>query len=205
MTDQPEGSVTRWIGDLVAGDAAGSAAQKLWERYFDRLVHLARDRLRAAPRGPADAEDAALDAFDSFCRGASAGRFPRLDDRDDLWALLVTITARKASAQVRHERRQKRGGGRICGEQELGHTDPDAGGLDELVGREPTPELAAMMAEQYLHLLGRLDDETLRRIAAWKLEGYSNEEIAARLGCGRRTIERKLGVIRSSWRAEEPD
>jgi DNA-directed RNA polymerase specialized sigma24 family protein len=206
MTDQPEGSVTRWIGDLVAGDAAGSAAQKLWERYFDRLVHLARDRLRAGPRGPADAEDAALSAFDSFCRGAAAGRFPRLDDRDGLWALLVTITARKASEQVRHERRLKRGGGRVRGEQELSQADPGAGGgLDELVGREPTPELAAMMAEQYLHLLGRLDDETLRRIAAWKLEGYSNEEIAARLGCGRRTVERKLGVIRSIWSATGAD
>jgi hypothetical protein len=62
VTDEPDGSVTRWIGDLVARDAAGSAAQKLWERSFDRLVHLARDRLRAGPRGPADAEDAALDA-----------------------------------------------------------------------------------------------------------------------------------------------
>jgi DNA-directed RNA polymerase specialized sigma24 family protein len=204
MTDQPDGSVTRWIGDLVAGDAAGTAAQKLWERYFDRLVLLARDRLRAGPRGPADAEDAALDAFDSFCRAAAAGRFPRLDDRDDLWALLVTITARKASEQVRRERRLKRGGGLVRGEQELGRVDPGAGGgLDELVGREPTPELAAMIAEQYLHLLGRLDDATLRRIAAWKLEGYSNEEIAARLGCGLRTVERKLGVIRTTWRADE--
>ena len=206
MTNEPDGSVTRWIGDLVAGGDADSAAQKLWERYFDRLVHLARDRLRAMSRGPADAEDAALSAFDSFCRGAAAGRFPRLVDRDDLWPLLVTITVRKASDQVRRERRLKRGGGRVRGEQELGEAAPDAGGgLDELVGREPTPELAAMMAEQYLHLLGRLDDETLRRIAAWKLEGYSNEEIAARLGCGRRTIERKLGVIRSSWRADGAD
>jgi DNA-directed RNA polymerase specialized sigma24 family protein len=206
MTNEPDGSVTRWIIELVASAAADSAAQKLWERYFDRLVHLARERLRAGPRGPADAEDAALDAFDSFCRGAAAGRFPRLDDRDDLWAVLVTLTVRKAAEQVRRERRLKRGGGRVRGEQELGPADPDAGGgLDEVVGREPTPELAAMMAEQCLHLLGRLDDEALRRIAAWKLEGYSNEEIAARLGCGRRTIERKLGVIRSSWRADEAD
>ena len=206
MTNEPDGSVTRWIGDLAASGDVDSAAQKLWERYFDRLVHLARDRLRAMSRGPADAEDAALSAFDSFCRGAAAGRFPRLDARDDLWALLVTITVRKASDQVRRERRQKRGGGRVRGEQELSQADPGAGGgLDELVGREPTPELAAMMAEQYLHLLEGLADETLRRIATWKLEGYSIEEIAARLGCGRRTIERKLGVIRSSWRAAEAD
>jgi DNA-directed RNA polymerase specialized sigma24 family protein len=206
MTDESDGSVTRWIGDLVASGATDSAAQKLWERYFERLVHLARDRLRAGPRGPADAEDAALSAFDSFCRGAAAGRFPRLDDRDDLWALLVTLTVRKASAQVRRERRLKRGGGRVRTEQGLGGAAPDAGGgLDEIVGREPTPELAAMMAEEYLHLLGGLGDETLRRIAAWKLEGYSNGEIAARLGRGLRTVERKLGVIRSSWRAAGAD
>ena len=206
MTTEPDGSVTRWIGDLVASDHPDSAAQKLWERYFDRLVHLARERLRALSRGPADAEDAALSAFDSFCRGAAAGRFPRLGDRDDLWALLVTITVRKASDLVRRERRLKRGGGKVHGEDALGRSDQDAGGgLDEVVGREPTPELAAMMAEQYRHLLERLADETLRRIAAWKLEGYSIEEIAARLGCGRRTVERKLGVIRSSWRAAEAD
>ena len=205
MTTEPDGSVTRWIGDLVASADPDSAAQKLWERYFDRLVHLARDRLRAISRGPADAEDAALSAFDSFCRGVAAGRFPRLDDRDDLWALLVTITVRKASDQVRRERRQKRGGGRVRGEQELGRADAGGGGLDEVVGREPTPELATMVTEQYLHLLERLSDETLRRIAAWKLEGYSIEEIATRLGCGRRTVERKLGVIRSIWRIAEAD
>jgi DNA-directed RNA polymerase specialized sigma24 family protein len=206
MTTEPDGSVTRWIGDLVENADPDSAAQKLWERYFDQLVHLARDRLRTISGGPADAEDAALSAFDSFCRGAAAGRFPRLNDRDDLWPLLVTITVRKASDQARRERRLKRGGGRVRSEQELGRPDADGGGvLDQVVGREPTPELAAMMAEQYLHLLGRLADETLRRIAAWKLEGDSNEEIAARLGCGVRTVERKLGVIRSCWRSPEAD
>jgi DNA-directed RNA polymerase specialized sigma24 family protein len=205
MTTEPNGSSTRWIGDLVANADPDVAAQRLWERYFDRLVHLARDRRRGGPRGPADAEDAALSAFDSFCRGATGRRLPRLDDRDDLWSLLVTITARKAADQLRRERRQKRGGGRVRGEQELGRADAGEGGLEELVGREPTPELAAIVADRYLHLLERLADETLRQIAAWKLEGYANEEIAARLGCGLRTVERKLGVIRSSWRADESD
>src|SRR5919198_391675 len=104
-----EGSVTRWLGPLLAGDPA--AAQQLWERYFRRLVGLARTKLRGAPRRAADEEDVALSAFDSFCRHAERGRFPQLDDRHDLWRLLVTITARKALYLIRDEHRLKRGGG----------------------------------------------------------------------------------------------
>ena len=98
-----EGSVTRWLHELVAGDQA--AAQELWNRYFQRLVGLARSKLRGAPRRAADEEDVALSAFDSFCRGAEQGRFPRLDDRDNLWRLLVVITERKACDLVQHEGR----------------------------------------------------------------------------------------------------
>src|SRR5262249_35153126 len=88
------GSVTLWLEQLKRGNPA--AAQPLWDAYFARLVALARARLRAAPRAAADEEDVALSAFDSFCRGAEAGRFPRLDDRDDLWQVLFVITTRKA-------------------------------------------------------------------------------------------------------------
>ena len=94
------GSVTAWIEQLKAGDAA--AAAPLWQGYFRRLVGLARQKLGAAPRGVADEEDVALSAFDSFCRAAAQGRFPRLDDRDDLWQLLVMITTRKAIDLVVH-------------------------------------------------------------------------------------------------------
>jgi hypothetical protein len=58
----PEASVTQWIDRLEAGDP--DAAQKLWERYFLRLVGLARKKLRAVPRRAADEEDVALSAFD---------------------------------------------------------------------------------------------------------------------------------------------
>src|SRR5205085_5062686 len=87
-------TVTYWLGQFQAGDRA--AAQRLWERYFRRLVGLARKRLEGAPRQAADEEDVALSAFDSFCRGAERGRFPRLEDRNDLWRVLVTLTVRKA-------------------------------------------------------------------------------------------------------------
>src|SRR3954451_16195086 len=109
--DEPShGSITRCVGALKDGDHA--AAQVLWERYFDHLVRLARRRRAISSRAGADEdeEDAALSAFDSFCAGLAGGRFPRLEDRDDLWRLLVVITARKASAQVDRRRALKRGG-----------------------------------------------------------------------------------------------
>ena len=117
MEPEDRGSVTRWIGQLQAGDDA--AAQGLWERYFRALVHLARARLRP-PRGRRPTRRTwRSSAFDSFCAAAARGRFPRLADRDDLWRVLVTITARKAADLVQHERRQKRGGGRVLDEAGL--------------------------------------------------------------------------------------
>ncbi len=197
------GSVTYWMKELRAGDPA--AAQKLWERYFQRLVGFARQKLRPRRRRAADEEDVALSALDSFCRGAANGCFPRLAHRDNLWRLLVVITARKALQLKRHEGRQKRGGGAVRGDSAL-HFGPEAASdeieLDEIIGAEPTPEFAAQTAEEYRRLLARLGDPTLRSIAVWRMEGYTNNEIAARIGCVPRTVERKLGLIRTLWTQE---
>jgi DNA-directed RNA polymerase specialized sigma24 family protein len=192
-------SVTLWLESLKAGDAA--AAGKLWRRYFEALVRLARDRLRGAPRAVADEEDAALNAFDSFVRGAARGRYPRLDDRDDLWRLLVTITERKAFDQAQQERRQKRGGGRVVGMAGAG----DPGGAVDVADAMPTPEFAAMVADECRVLLGRLRDDSLRQVALLRMEGYSNEEIADRLGCSLRTVARKVELIRRTWAGEGTD
>jgi DNA-directed RNA polymerase specialized sigma24 family protein len=194
MSSPAGGSLTRWIGDLRAG--GDHAAQHLWERYFAQLVRPDRDRLRSARRPGADAdeEDAALSAFDSFCRGAAGGRFPDLADRDDLWRLLVVITARKAVDQVDRQRAQKRGGGRLVGEADLG-------GLDRVVGDEPGLELAAMVVDEYRRLRGALGDDLLRRVLDLRLEGLTRDEIAGRLGITERAVRRKLGVIRDAWLA----
>jgi DNA-directed RNA polymerase specialized sigma24 family protein len=197
-----EGSVSHWIDQLWAGDPA--AAECLWGRYFERLVGLARIRLRGTARRAADEEDVALSAFDSFCRGAERGRFPELLDRHSLWRLLVTITLRKAQALRRHEQRQKRGGGDVRGEEELfGAADSDAeAALEQVLGREPDPELAAQVAEECRRLLGRLEDASLQALALLKMEGYTNDELAARMRWGLRTVERKLRLIRTLWKEE---
>ena len=105
------GSMTYLIDQLKAGDRA--AVQPLWERYYPRLVALARKRLQGSSRRVSDQSYVATDAFDSFCRAAEAGRFPSLKDRDDLWSLLVMIAARKAADLVTYNRRKKRRGGRV--------------------------------------------------------------------------------------------
>src|SRR5947209_9523450 len=106
------GSVTVLLNRLKLGDR-DEAVRGLWEAYFRRLVGLARGHLKNRPRGPADEEDVALSAFDSFVRAAEAGRFPRLDDRDDLWQVLLVVTSRKAADAVQAEGRLKRGGGKV--------------------------------------------------------------------------------------------
>lgn len=190
------GRVTVWIDQLKAGDPA--AVKPLWDAYFARLVALARAGLRSVPRAAADEEDVALSAFDSFCRGVGAGRFPRLDDRDDLWQVLFVITTRKAIGLVRHTNCEKRGGNaRFQRSADATDSAPDA--LDQLADVEPSPELAAEVAEQCERLLGLLGDGEHRQIAIWKMEGYTNDEIAGKLGRSVPTVERRLAAIRDTW------
>lgn len=189
--------VTVWIDQLKAGDRA--SVQPLWQRYFEQMVRLARQRLRAAPRRMADEEDVALSAFDSFCRAAEQGRFPQLTDRDSLWSHLFYYTIRKASHLIRSECRLKRGGGKVQDESLDGEGEP---GVMQVLSEEPSPELAALAAEQCRLLLERLPDAGLRSVAQWKLEGYTNDEIATKLGCVRRSVERMLQLIRSLWKEE---
>jgi DNA-directed RNA polymerase specialized sigma24 family protein len=196
-----KGSVTYWLDRLKARDR--EAVQKLWEGYFRRLTWLARKRLQAVPRSAADEEDVALSAFDSFCRGVEEGRFPRLADRDDLWQVLAVIIQRKASNLVKHERRQKRGGGKIHHQSAFHHHDGDGTTVfGQILSREPDPEFVIQVADECRHLLEKLPDEGLRSLAVWKMEGYTNDELATKLGRSRATVERKLGLIRGIWENE---
>ncbi len=208
MDPSERGSITGWLGHLKEGDQA--AAQPLWEHYFSRLVTVARTKLRRMRRSTADQdeEDAALSAFNSFCAGAQRGRYPQLADRDDIWKLLVVITARKAMAQATREGRQKRGGGRVVDEAVLFQNGLSGGdgslvGLERIAAQGPSPEFAALMAEECGRLLDALGDEDLRQVALSRMEGYSNDEIAEQLGCARRTVARRLDLIRKTWLADE--
>ncbi len=185
--------VTEWLRKLEAGHDL--AAQRLWDVFFERLVRVAQERMRTNDRRVADAEDVALSAFASFCRGVENQRFPELTDRQGLWRLLVSITIHKLLHLQRDQSRLKRGGGFRAVELPA-NSSAERSAVDELISREPTPEFAAEVAEQYNRWIKALDSEELTRLAEWKLEGFTNDEIAAKCGRTTRTVERKLNLIR---------
>src|SRR5262245_44885652 len=132
MPQDPRGSVTRWIAELKVGDS-DVAHQEIWKRYFQRLRALAGVKLGNAPRGAEDEEDVALSALRSFFSGLEDGRFPRLEDRHNLWSLLAKITACKAINQRNRQLALKRGGGAVL-------TGLAVGGDDSSGGDEPLAE-----------------------------------------------------------------
>lgn len=194
-------SVTTWIGLLRSGDQA--AAESLWRRYYAVLIELARAHLAKQLPPDVDAEDIALAAFTDFCRGAKAGRFPQLANREDLWKLLLTLTLRRARDAARRATRERRDYRRTVSAGEL--FDLPEADLDRLAGDAPDPALAAEVADELRFLLARLPGEDLRSVARELLAGYTAPEVALRLGCSLRTVERRWQRIRQFWQlpAEE--
>lgn len=189
-------NVTRWIELVKAGDS--SAANQLWQHYSDRLVRAVRAKLYGRERAVSDEEDIVLSVFDSFYDAAQLGRFPDLADRDELWRLLMRMSARKVVDKRRSEGRKRRGG-------EFQAFSLDADGereLFELTADEPSPEMVLMMEESVEQLFSHLGVGQLRDLAVAKLEGYSNAELAQRFACSERTIERRLHLIREKLKQE---
>ena len=188
-------SVTLWLSQLKAG--SDEAAAELWRRYFTRLVELARSSLRNAPRRISDEEDVAINVFRCLCDGVENGRFDQLDDRDELWKLLVVMTRHQSKNQIRHQMAQKRGGSQVRGHSVVGER-----GFDHFFDDDPTAELLVELQEEQEKLLRLLEDDSHRRIANCRLQGYTIEETAARLDISTRSVKRKLALIRETWLLE---
>jgi RNA polymerase sigma factor (sigma-70 family) len=195
-----EGSITRMILDLRNGDPVvrNAAARLIWERYFRDLLTLARKNLDKRIRLRTDEEDVTQSMFKSFCLRQERGEFD-LAGRDELWKLLVTITLHKARNAAKAQRREKRD---VFREQTLSDGDETGSAgwlLEQMEAADPSPLEAVVLNEALERRLQALADPELREIALWRLEGHSNREIAGRLDCTERSVERKLARIRSLW------
>ena len=193
MCSSFDNSVTLWIDDLKQGNDGISNGWSAWHAGSWE------------PRRVADEEDVALSVFDVLCRGAAEGRFAELETRDDLWRLLVAITAKKVVDQVRRQTRLKRGGGDVRGHSLFHHAGDIPDGFDEFLHDRLTSEFLLMMDEEQRRMLASLRDDTLRQIAVARMEGRSNQEIARQLGVSLHSAERKLSLIRDEWSSEVKD
>lgn len=202
MTEEP---ISLWMDELREADPG--AAEKLWNHFFERLLVAAGGMLDPRVRRVYNEEDAALSAFHSVCVGFAAGRYPNLNDRESLWRMLLVITSRKVARRRRHERQQRRDVRRIVANHVfVDHGDGSvAQGVQHAISREPTPEFTVAFAETCEVFFDHLGEPQLQQVAALRMEGHNDSEIAKQIGCSRSTVQRRLEIIRRQCqRLDEP-
>jgi RNA polymerase sigma factor (sigma-70 family) len=196
-----QNSVTLWIRAVENHDEA--AARALFDRYFHRVLAVARRKLGAASRRVVDEEDIAITAFQAGLARIASPRFPPLKDRDEFWGVLVKITRRRVCDVMRRHLSAKRGGGRVRGESVFIYPggDQSGSGIAAVPDQAMNQELAAHFAEEYRRLMERLDD-SLREVARLVLAGYSTAAIANQTNRTQRTVQRRLRMILEIWNLE---
>ena len=195
---QIDDSVSQWIDELKDGNP--EAAEKIWRHFRIRLLAAARRKIPIYSSAQYDEEDATQSAFRSLCMGLQNGRFPDIGDENSLWRLMLVITSRKISAQQRYQNRQQRSVQRSVQESAFSESDADSSqGLDGLPGNSLAADFTAQFEEICEELFTGLDAGELRSVGLLKGEGYTDSEIAEKLNCSRRTVQRRLEVIRENW------
>jgi DNA-directed RNA polymerase specialized sigma24 family protein len=195
-------SVSLLIEKFKASDRAvfQEAAVKLWQRYAMDLLVIARRRLERAGIRHRESEDDVLQSvYRVLASGDTPEKYKGLNNREDLWKLLVTITHRRVSNKIKRHRAASRNAA-LEWKPAPGGGGDDASLIDHAPARSPSPDDDVISLMEVGRLLAMLDDP-LRQIALWKLDGYTNEEIAgpSMMDCAVRTVERKLQRIRGIW------
>ncbi len=191
------GSFSMMLSKLKRGDE--SAVREVWDRFFEPLQKLALERVNAQDRKTRDEEDLALSAINAFQHCVRNGRYESIDDRNDVWHLLVTIVERKAIDHVRREHAQKRGAGNV-------HGDSFSAGLNHFAEIGLNHEQRVDFLDELHSVMARLDDPSLIKVVNAKIQGFTNAEIAEEIGRSVSSVERKLRLARQIWtEAYAPD
>lgn len=189
---QVDGSITAWFHALTDGDEV--AAARLWDRFAQRLIRLAKSEL---PDDPCyDEEDLANSVFGWVCQARRNGRYQDVSDRDGLWRLLVRVARNKMIDRTRFANAQRRSAAKTI------RNSDDFDVTSELPADALDPSWEIVLKEQCQRLLRLLDDPDLEAIALLRLDGYTVGEIAVQVGVSVRTIKRRMAMIRKRWDME---
>lgn len=196
------GSMTMLAADLRSSDrrVRDEAATRIWERYVGPLLGLVTrnlDQRIQRREGPDDVLQSMYLSFVDGQRRANAA----LQSREDLWRLLVHITFCKLANTAKKHQAARRD---VRRELPMAGGRDGASGSDDLIDRldraEPTAEDAMVLQEELEEWLRPLPPD-LRQVALWRLEGYTNQEISAKIERTERSVELKLQIIRERLQA----
>lgn len=189
----------------IQGARNDQACAELWDAVYVHVTILARKRLSALSKRIADEEDIALSAINSFVRAAESGRLSSIQNRDELWRVLITITSRKANAFQGQQLAEKRGNGHVRGDSVFESPANEArSGFDSIEDPLDPHRFVDELLGECRERIDSLPDETLRTIALRRMEGFEVNEIASELTLSVATIKRKLARIRDLWAEDAP-
>lgn len=196
---EDEGSITLVISEMKQGEM--SNADLLVKRFTDRLERFVRERMNRRVRTLGNSDDVVVNTLNDLFQGLWQGRYSELSNRESFWRLLVVVACRNVCDEVNHEKRQKRGGGKVVHASSLEQEDSTS--LFERVAADSkSPYRNAMIREECESLLKGLENEELQVIVLMKMAKYTNEQISRTLDIKLRSVERSLAKIRQLWSAK---
>ena len=164
-----------------------TAATELYQRYIDRLIHLARSRLSPKLERRVDPEDVVQSVYRSFFRRVADGRY-QLIDEEQLWHLLAAITVNKARKAYRRHSAEKRA---VSSEESTAKSLAMANVSPTALAQQASPEEAAVLIEETERMMSGLTPKQ-REIVQMHLQGRTSVEIAEEAGCSERTVHRAV-------------
>jgi RNA polymerase sigma-70 factor (ECF subfamily) len=162
-----------------------TAAQQIFDKYVERLLVLARWHISEKLRSRIDPEDVVQSVFRTFFLRVRNDRFT-FDEADDLFKLLTRITLHKTLRQVAFHRAARRNPAR---EAAKGNDDQDQ--IMQILDTEPDPETVVAFTDQLKTFLTKFSPQE-QEIIEMRLQGYTSEDIAQKLGTYDRKVRRIL-------------
>ena len=186
------GSISQWVLRLKSGNP--TATQAIWDRFYPKLVEAANKRLIKNPDPATSGEDIAQSSFRNVCLGVLEGKYPQLENRDDLWKLLLVSMINRVRSHYRSINAQKRA---VSLEESIDSID------DELLVQFKSPAAQSELDDLIDFLLNKLDQEDpsgqLRQIAVLYLNEHSASDIAKIIHRRQTNILHKVQLIRALW------